>query len=302
MVLSVLLGPFRADVALAAGLLATTALFVVLDVGRVTPVLSWNPNSVLTVAATVVAAGAVAVRHSHLHWASGAVLLVHSVYPVNDIALIWVMLVAWWVVLYSAGVDASRLQIALLVAGVVTAAVLDVVVFGNPVDPASRMIFFAPAACGAVKRWYRWRRRRRGVAAQRHAWDDERRAVERERARIARELHDVVAHHVSGIVVSAGAALRVVGRDPEADREVMRTTPSPPAGPPPRCCGCWTCSPTTGGPQPRNTSVSRGWVTWPISSSMRGGSAVGWSWRSRAISARCRPTRACPRSGSSRRG
>jgi len=36
-VLSVLLGPFRADVALAAGLLATTALFVVLDVGRVTP-------------------------------------------------------------------------------------------------------------------------------------------------------------------------------------------------------------------------------------------------------------------------
>ncbi|MDC7121114.1 sensor histidine kinase [Cellulomonas fimi] len=45
------------------------------------------------------------------------------------------------------------------------------------------------------------------------------RAVLAERTRIARELHDVVAHHVSAIVVRAQAANRVAGRRPEATAE-----------------------------------------------------------------------------------
>nr|WP_239523553.1 histidine kinase [Geodermatophilus normandii] len=44
------------------------------------------------------------------------------------------------------------------------------------------------------------------------------RAVAQERARIARELHDVVAHAVSVVVLQTGAAEQFVGRDPDRAR------------------------------------------------------------------------------------
>ncbi len=49
-----------------------------------------------------------------------------------------------------------------------------------------------------------------------------RRAAQDERTRIARELHDVVAHHVSAIAVQAGAGAEIVERDPQRAREVLR--------------------------------------------------------------------------------
>jgi signal transduction histidine kinase len=50
-----------------------------------------------------------------------------------------------------------------------------------------------------------------------------REAVVEERARIARELHDAIAHHVSMIVVQAGAERRVLDPGQDATREVLST-------------------------------------------------------------------------------
>jgi signal transduction histidine kinase len=82
-------------------------------------------------------------------------------------------------------------------------------------------VLFAVGGAAFAWTWgelWRTRRARRADAARRTRAD--------ERARIARELHDVVAHHVSLIVVQAVAADDAFDERPEVARKALRTIES----------------------------------------------------------------------------
>ncbi len=66
-------------------------------------------------------------------------------------------------------------------------------------------------------------RERRALIAERERDVAAREAVVEERARIARELHDVIAHHVSMIVLQAGAERRVLDDGNASTHEVLQT-------------------------------------------------------------------------------
>jgi signal transduction histidine kinase len=64
-----------------------------------------------------------------------------------------------------------------------------------------------------------WRERVKVLEAQQESATQ--RAVEQERSRIAAELHDVVTHNVSVMVVQAGAARKILDQSPELAREAL---------------------------------------------------------------------------------
>jgi signal transduction histidine kinase len=74
--------------------------------------------------------------------------------------------------------------------------------------------------------WYIGRRLRirgeRAALLEREQAAEARRAVAEERTRIARELHDVVAHRVSLMTVQAGAAKTIAADDPEGASQAMQ--------------------------------------------------------------------------------
>ena len=66
-------------------------------------------------------------------------------------------------------------------------------------------------------------------------------AVDAERLRIARELHDIVAHAVTVMVLQSGGASRMAVKTPELAAGAWRRWRTPASRRSPNCAGCWRC-------------------------------------------------------------
>ncbi len=136
------------------------------------------------------------------------------------------------VALYTVARVADR-RISLRIVGFVAAVnvliLLVDVVLGRP-ESVAGLVAMAAAIVGAwslgdnvrTRRAYLAQLEERAHRLEMEREENTRRAVEEERARIARELHDVVAHHVSAIAVQAGAAEEIAERDPQRARASLR--------------------------------------------------------------------------------
>ncbi|NGO47001.1 sensor histidine kinase [Streptomyces ureilyticus] len=114
-------------------------------------------------------------------------------------------------------------------AALVIAAVLAGLAFRDtePVLPGwsspAVVLLIAGVLAGLVRIWKRQLAASRDRYARLQEAQEEatRRAVEEERARIAAELHDVVTHNVSVMVIQAGAARKVMDAAPERSKEAL---------------------------------------------------------------------------------
>ncbi|NUU20115.1 MAG: hypothetical protein HOV68_01170, partial [Streptomycetaceae bacterium] len=124
---------------------------------------------------------------------------------------------------YSVAAHVRRLPVA---AGVFVAATLALAVRfpGDEDGPPGLIVLAVMATMGITGRTigtWRWRAgafHGRALRAER----EREVAVARERARIARELHDVVSHNVSVMVIQTGAARMVLRADPDSATEALR--------------------------------------------------------------------------------
>ncbi len=147
-----------------------------------------------------------------------AIVAVHTAY-VPPVALGTAVYAAYSAITYS-----RYRNLAIAVVSVVTVAVAGTLGNELPRFPGRLTAIFAILPAGAAGLGFRVLRRRLAdsTARLRRAGDEARAATERaltaERARIASELHDVVTHNVSVMIVQAGAARKILASSP-ADAE-----------------------------------------------------------------------------------
>ena len=138
------------------------------------------------------------------------------------------MLASWIVAVYSVAAYAERTRA--VVGGLLGLAFTPLSVIADPrrafgdITPFDFLFILIPWAAGRVVRHHRLQTARLEELASRLAGEREERAkaaVVEERTRIARDLHDEIAHSVSVIAVQADAAEGALARDPELVREPL---------------------------------------------------------------------------------
>jgi signal transduction histidine kinase len=197
---------------------------------------------------TVTSGGHPAVAHAN--WAvfllvalAAAVLAVRRRYPVAVLAVSLTCVAAYSALGYVNGTALLDVMIALytvasltssrgaLIAGAVTLVILLAATAPfNPFGAFGGGFFFIPAEVSAAvslgialgsRRAYLREVEERAEQAERTREEEAARRVDAERLRIARELHDAVAHTLSMINVQAGAAAHVAGAHPERAVEAL---------------------------------------------------------------------------------
>jgi signal transduction histidine kinase len=138
----------------------------------------------------------------------------------------WITVLTCVIAGYSA-VTHSRNRVpavaSLLLAAVIAGAVDRAIVPGLPSLPSwlgPYVVLLSAGAGASIIRFLR-RTRERLTELQRAQEEAMRKAVEAERSRIAAELHDVVTHNVSVMVIQAGAARKVLDTDPELSKQAL---------------------------------------------------------------------------------
>jgi signal transduction histidine kinase len=127
------------------------------------------------------------------------------------------------IVTYTIASRATPLTALALPFGALLAVEVEVPAFRKPGEIVFDWLWFSVAAAVGLVVRHRSLRAERSESRVATLESERELVLRAERARIARELHDVIAHSVSVIVVQAGAAEPLVDEDPEQARAALRS-------------------------------------------------------------------------------